>query len=287
MITINASAKLNLCLKVISKRTDGYHNIETLFERIDLSDTITVGFGDEVDKVQCDNPEIPLGGDRLVGRCIKKFRERAGCKAPFDISIVKRIPVSAGLGGGSSDAAAVLKGLNELTGQLLQTEELIEIGRELGADIPFFITGHSFAFGTGRGDEIEKAEAHMEIAHILINPPFGTCTEDIYRGVSAFSLTNTKGIDKMFNVFLKENDINAIAENIYNDLQPIALQENPSLQKAFDEIKASGAKGVLLSGSGPTVFGIFDKKTVKSAKKRLETIFPQEQGWGVYETYTC
>jgi len=286
MLNINAPAKLNLYLKVLSKRSDGYHEIKTLFERIDLCDTITVKLTDKNHVIRCNDPRVPTDKQGLIGRTVARFVEAAGYGSYFDINISKKIPVAAGLGGGSSDAAAVLKGLNEITEKPLKKEKLIEIGRELGADLPFFINDYSFAYGKGRGDEIERGETSIEIAHILVNPPFEIHTGDIYSKVSAFSLTNTKGIDKMFNAFLKENDINAIAENICNDLQPIVLQEFSLLQKVFVELKKAGAKGTLLSGSGPAIFGIFDKDVIKKAKKYLKTVFPLKEQWEVYDVYT-
>ncbi|MBU1083794.1 MAG: 4-(cytidine 5'-diphospho)-2-C-methyl-D-erythritol kinase [Candidatus Omnitrophota bacterium] len=288
MLTINAPAKLNLYLKVLSEMTDGYHGIETLFERIDLCDKISIGIkNNSRNIVWCSDKNIPSGPQSLMGKCISLFKKASGCEKFFEIRIEKHIPVSAGLGGGSSDAAAVLKGLNSITNNPLSKKDLITIGKGLGADIPFFLHDHSFAFGRGRGDEIEPASATAKIAHILVNPPFGVSTKHIYDRVKALTLTNTKGVDKMFNVFLEKKDINAMAKNICNDLQPIALKEFPLLEKVFAEIREAGAKGVLLSGSGPTVFGIFDRAKIKKAKIYLEKIFRSRERWGVYETYTC
>ncbi|MFH1837347.1 MAG: 4-(cytidine 5'-diphospho)-2-C-methyl-D-erythritol kinase [Candidatus Omnitrophota bacterium] len=285
MLTIDAPAKLNLYLKILSKREDGYHEIKTLFEKIDLCDTVTVDIGLE-NSIRCDLPKVPTGKESLIGKCVRRFSETAKIKERFNIGINKKIPIAAGLGGGSSDAAAVLKGLNEITQEPLTIEQLIEIGKELGADIPFFLTEYSFGFGKGKGERIEKGETEVEMAHILLNPPYEVCTADIYSKVSAFNLTNTEGIDRMFNTFLKENDITSIAENICNDLQTIVLQEIPPLEKAFKELIRAGAKGVLLSGSGPTVFGIFEKSGVKRAKEQLEKIFTPKDKWRIFEAHT-
>ncbi len=286
-MNVTAPAKINLYLKVINKCEDGYHNIETLFERISILDHISVEISEnDSTSIECDHPQVPTGPDSLLSKTVESFKKAAGIKHNFNISLKKTIPIGAGLGGGSSDAAAVLNGLNEITGYPLEKKVLMKIGGELGADIPFFITNHKMATGTGRGDVITKVENVPDVWHILINPPFEVSTRDVYSKVVPFGLTKSRGIDRMVTDFLKGGDIEAIGRNLHNDLQDIVLEEYPVLKKVVLEIKKTGASGVLLSGSGPTVFGVFDKQQVFKAEKELKKIFTAEKGWRVYAAFT-
>ena len=282
-----APAKINLCLKVFSKRDDGYHEIETLFERISLADQVSIEPCEETTVIFCDNPGVPVDVNSLMGRAVRNFRKETGENLHFDIKIEKNIPIGAGLGGGSSDTAAILKGMNELSGFPLEEEALLELAGKLGADIPFFITDSRFAYGKGRGDIIEKIETPLEIWHVLITPPFEVRTKEVYGKVSAFSLTNNKGIDRIFTAFFGESNISAIAENLCNDLQELTLRDFPSLGNVFSELQKEGAKGVLLSGSGPTVFGIFGREEAMETGEKLKNVFPSRENWKVSVARTC
>jgi 4-diphosphocytidyl-2-C-methyl-D-erythritol kinase len=284
---INAPAKINLYLKVLSRRNDGYHEIETLFERVSLFDRLSVEFSRDRTVITCDDPAVPTNGDSLMGRAVSAFTRRTGTKKYFNINLEKHIPVSAGLGGGSSDAAALLKGMNELEGRPLDENALIDIGRGLGSDIPFFLDDSRFACGKGRGDIIEKVETSLEIWHVLVNPPFGIPTKEVYGKFPAFSLTKNRPVDTISPAFLYNNNYEDITENLHNDLQHIVLRDFPTLEQVFSELKKAGAEGALLSGSGPTVFGIFAPATAEMAGEKLRKIFPEADGWKVFVVRTC
>ncbi|MFH1878074.1 MAG: 4-(cytidine 5'-diphospho)-2-C-methyl-D-erythritol kinase [Candidatus Omnitrophota bacterium] len=285
---LRAPAKINLFLKVIREMEDGYHQIDTLFERVSLFDYIYIDTSANARKILCDSPDVPTGEDSLIGRTVRAFEESINRKLTFEIKIEKNIPVGAGLGGGSSDAAAVLTGLSGIMGDILSEEELFRIGGGLGADIPFFLSGASFGYGSGRGDIIEKLEKKYDLWHVLVNPPFQISTKDVYSKVSPFTLTNNIAIDKMFTVFSDTGKRENIAGNLYNDLEAIVLQDFPVLKQVFSEIREAGAEGVLLSGSGPTVFGVFRSRSeAESAEKKLVRAFPEEQGWRVFTVNTC
>ena len=222
-----------------------------------------------------------------MGRVIKAFKKETGRELNFTVKIEKRIPVGAGLGGGSSDAATLLRAVNEMSGFPLDNEALLKISRRMGADIPFFLNGASFAFGKGRGDRIRKVETNLKLWHVIVSPPFQLSTKDVYNRVAQFGLTNNRGVDKIFTAFLCSENVEKIAKNLHNSLQQIALRVFPVLKKVLSEMKNAGAKGVLLSGSGPTVYGIFEREEAERAKRNLLKVFSPEEGWKVLEAHTC
>lgn len=284
---ITAPAKINLYLNVLRERDDGFHDIETLFERISLCDELSIETSQEPTKLTCSDPDIPTGRDSLLFRTITAFNDSASPETSFRVDLKKNIPVAAGLGGGSSDAAALLKGLNELSGYPLEDKELMRIGMSLGADVAFFLSDCRFAVGRQRGDEIEKLESAMDICHILVNPPFEVSTKEVYNNISAFALTKKRGVDRMFTAFLKDGDMEGLAENLHNDLQTLVLRDFPVLEKVLSELRDEGAKGTLLSGSGPTVFGIFEPEKAEAAAENLRKVFLRREGWQVIVASTC
>ncbi len=282
-----APAKINLYLRIVGKRDDGYHEIETLFERVSIYDSLTVEITPELTVITCDAPGVPTDEKSLLMRAIKAFKEKTGYSGHFAVNLLKTIPIGGGLGGGSSDVATLLLGINEVSGVHLKKDELMDIGRSLGADIPFFLGGTSFAFGTGRGDVIKELKGQAKFWHILVTPPFEIYTKDVYSQIAHFALTKNRGVDTMFTAFLDNNDISGIARNLRNDLQTIVLREFPVLKQTMDELVVSGAEGTLLSGSGSTVFGIFREKDVLSAYRRVCNVFREEEGWRVFTATTC
>lgn len=283
---LTAPAKINLYLGVTGKRSDGYHEIETVFERISLADKILVEPVKEPTLITSTDPSVPTDSNSLLGRAVSEFKKAAKSELNFKIGLEKNIPIGAGLGGGSSDAATLLKGLNEVAGFPLEKDDLLSIGKSLGADIPFFINEYHFAIGRGRGDEIEKIETPLQLSHILINPPFEVSTKEAYGKVGAFNLTNNRGVDRILSAFFDKKDSGTIANNLRNDLQQVVLRDFPDLNNVFSELKKSGAQGVLLSGSGPTVFGIFEEEKIENASKNLNEVFPREKGWRVLAART-
>ncbi len=285
IMRITAPAKINLYLKVLRKRDDGYHEIETLFERVSIFDHLTVNEADET-VITCNDPSIPTGENSLLGKTIIDFNARAGKNRKFRVVLEKNIPVGAGLGGGSSDAAALLRGLNKISGTPLENKDLLEIGANLGADIPFFLNDFSFAIGLQRGDDIQEVTKAVNIWHILVKPPFEIATKDIYRRNSPLGLTKPGGVDRIISAFLKENNSAGLAENLHNDLQAIVLQEFPVLKDVLSVLKENGAKGTLVSGSGSVVFGIFDEEEVEKASENLKSIFPAAKNWQIFVAQT-
>jgi len=274
-------AKINLYLRVVERLSDGYHRIETLFERISFFDNITVEKTAGNTTITCDNSLVPTEKNSLVGKTVELFKKETHLNENFKINIEKKIPIGAGLGGGSSNAGTILKALNSITGEPVTNNRLMEISKDLGADVPFFVSDCRFAYGENRGDIIKEVKTDLKMNHILITPPVQISTKQIYQKVSRFALTNNRGVDTIFSAFLNNNNLDGVVKNLRNDLQQIVLRDFPILEKVFTEFKKVGAKNVLLSGSGSTVFGVFEDNKVKEAQEYLKETFPSEDNWNV------
>ncbi len=284
---IYAPAKVNLFLNIIAKREDGYHEIETLFEKISLRDSLTVEPA-ETTAISCDDLRVPTGKGSLMMNAFDRFMEKAGLDLHFEVKLKKNIPIAAGLGGGSSDAAALLIALNILSGANLSTSALGDIGRTLGSDVPFFLYNSSFAFGKGRGGIIEEVSSSLKMWHVIVTAPFEVSTRDVYIKVRPLSLTKKDGLATMFSSFLRVKELEGLSKNLRNDLQEVALEDFPILRKVIAKMKDSGAMGSLLSGSGSSVFGIYaGEKEALDAQGALSNDFPEKEGWKIVIACTC
>jgi 4-diphosphocytidyl-2-C-methyl-D-erythritol kinase len=259
-------AKINLFLRVIGKRSDGYHELETLMCCVDLFDTVTLSFGVPAIRVRCSHPEVPEGEENIAYRAAVRFFEALGTDERIDVYIDKRIPVAAGLGGGSSNAAAVLKGLNEHFGRPLRQERLLEIGLTLGADVPFFLFGRN-AIARGIGERLEPAGKIPPAWVVLVHPRVRVSTKWVYDNLN-LRLTNC---EENYNVSSFLEDLSSVQDFLCNDLEQVTAQEFPEIGVIKQALLALGAKGALMSGSGPTVFGLFERHgQASAARKRLE-----------------
>ena len=261
-MVIYAPAKVNLCLKVLGKRPDGYHNIETLFERIALSDKIVLRplKTGEI-KLFCDHPDVPLDKDSLIYRTVALFKKRKNTPEGVEVKIFKKIPIAAGLGGGSSDAASVLTGLNKLWKPSLRLPALLKFGGRLGADIPFFLKNCSFAAAKGKGDEIMPLDWKIKFWHLLISFPIKLLSKDVYAAYT----------DKI--------------SSSLNDLEGIVLEKAPVVAKFKNALKSMGLPGSVVSGSGPSIFSLFvNRKGAIGAKELLMRRFPlaREKGCQIF-----
>lgn len=260
-----APAKINLCLHVLGRRLDGYHELAMVMQRVSLYDDVIIDLNDSGEiRVRCDGVELAEGEENIAGRAAALILQRAGAAAGVDIEIVKRIPVAAGLGGGSSDAAAVLMGLNDMLGCALPTMELRELGAELGADVPFFIFAAP-AWATGIGTDLQPVGALPDVAYLLVNPGIAVSTAFVYE-----SLQLTKGGQlanlPRFSVVTRED----LCRQLHNDLERVTLERYPEIAEIKRELVDQGALGALMSGSGATVFGVFrDYDEAKAAAERL------------------
>ena len=293
-VSIRTPAKINLLLHIKGKRWDGYHDIITIMQAVDLFDELLIERSDNLEII-CSSPDVPADENNLVYKAALRLREYANIKAGARINLKKNIPVAAGLGGGSSDAAAALAGLNVLWGLGFSNDKLINIGREIGSDVPFFIGGPTAA-GFGRGDELFQLSNETDYWYLLVNPGILVSTAWVYSQVdisavndkcsrihqngdiwigplvqSKLELTNG---DVNIKIFVPDGfrlEGNKIWLLPVNDLEGVVIQRYPVITKIKDEMVACGAICALMSGSGSTVFGIFkDRDNVERAYCSLQ-----------------
>jgi 4-diphosphocytidyl-2-C-methyl-D-erythritol kinase len=268
-LIVTARAKINLRLRVVGRRADGYHDLETIMLPVSVADRVSLTPAPSGIEVRSDSAQAPGGPDNLAHRAAEAFARATGRDAAVRIDLRKRIPVAAGLGGGSSDAAAVLLGLNRLAGRPLSETDLMALGRDLGADVPFFL-GPGPALAEGVGDVLTPLENFPRPWLVLVHPQVEVSTAQIYRRLPA-SLT-TQPACSIFESLksspwpsppsgagsgLGPEVLDRLARLLVNDLEPVT----ESLQPVVGEIKAAllaaGAAGALMTGSGPAVFGLF------------------------------
>ncbi|MDD5688460.1 MAG: 4-(cytidine 5'-diphospho)-2-C-methyl-D-erythritol kinase [Elusimicrobia bacterium] len=242
-VKLKANAKVNLFLDVLNKRKDGYHNIKTIFQEISLSDDIFIREIKKGIKIFCSNPKIPTGKKNLVYKAADLLKKYFNIKKGLEIKIKKRIPIGAGLGGGSSDAAAVLKGLNKLWNLKISKNIIIKMAKQIGADVPFFIEGGR-CLATGIGDKLKKIPVKDEF-YVIVKPNFEISTKFVYSRLKV--LTKSK----------KKYSINGH----YNRLEDVVIPLYPEIKRIKDKLVFYGADYSLMSGSGSCVFGIVKNKT--------------------------
>jgi 4-diphosphocytidyl-2-C-methyl-D-erythritol kinase len=250
-LVLNAAAKVNLVLEVLGKRDDGYHELVTVMQAVDLSDRITLEEADGLE-LRSRTPDVPSDGRNLALRAATALREAAGVTRGVRITLDKRIPVAAGLGGGSSDAAAVLLGLNRLWRLRWPVERLDEVATTLGMDVPFFLRGGT-AQATGRGERIETLRGGT-LGLVLVNPRFPVSTAEMYARVTPVMYTDGRHAKALAEGLRRSPT--RVAASLYNGLQESAVAAYPPIGRIRAALLAAGALGALMSGSGPTVFGV-------------------------------
>jgi len=273
-------AKINLFLYVTGKRSDGYHTLRTLMCPIDLFDEITLSFEGDGISCRCNHPDVPSGPGNLAYRAAALFLEQigergGGREGTVAIAIEKKIPVGAGLGGGSSNAASVLLGLNRHFGGPLSREELISMGTSLGSDVPFFIV-EGPALAEGIGEILTPSPSIRPFHVVLLYPGVAVSTAMVYKNVN-LGLTNHVKENKktLFDRFLLDP-----AAHLHNDLETVAESLCPEIGQARDALSAVGADGVLVSGSGSSVFGIFyDAGRAEGATLEIQR---RDKNWQVF-----
>ncbi|WP_059105314.1 4-(cytidine 5'-diphospho)-2-C-methyl-D-erythritol kinase [Shouchella shacheensis] len=257
--SVKAPAKINLSLDVLDKRSDGYHNVEMIMTMVDLADRIDLTKRED-GRISIDVSEgfVPVDERNFAYQAAALLKKRFSVKAGVHIYITKRIPIAAGLAGGSSDAAATLKGLNELWGVGLSVEELATLGAEIGSDVPFCVYGGT-ALATGRGEIIEPLPAPPPLWVVLAKPPIGVSTAHVYGGLDVNTIQHAK-TSEMIDA-LKRQDGQAICHLLHNVLEGVTLKLHPEVAHIKEQMQRFGADGVLMSGSGPTVFGLIEKES--------------------------
>jgi len=275
-IDLIAPAKINLFLHVIRRRDDGYHDLASLLCPLALADRLRLRIGLSGNRLWCDDPAVPLDDRNLALRAAAAFSE--ALEKPFGVSVhlEKRIPVAAGLGGGSSDAAAVLLGLNRLFDHPFSAGQLVTLATAIGADVPFFIFGRP-ALAQGIGERLTPCFRLAPLPVVLLCPPIAISTAEVFRNLN---LGLTKCEEKFYDFLLKEQFFDA-RQHLCNDLETVSVAEHPEIGVAKEVLVRHGATGALMSGSGPSVFGIFDDGAVAG---RAAEILAREGRWKVILT---
>jgi 4-diphosphocytidyl-2-C-methyl-D-erythritol kinase len=249
---LSAAAKVNLALEVLHRRSDGYHELATVLQAVDLSDRLVLEDADQVD-LRTSSPAVPTDATNLAVRAALALAEAAGSRRGVRITLDKRIPVAAGLGGGSTDAAAVLVGLNRLWGLRWSAARLDEVAVTLGMDVPFFLRGGA-ALATGRGERLTRL-AGSTLALVLVNPRVGASTAEVYGRLTPATYSDGSRTRALVTA-LRSHRPARIAATLYNGLEGAVAPAYPQVGQMEAALRAAGALGAAMSGSGPTVFGV-------------------------------
>ena len=270
-----AFAKINLYLKIVNRRSDGYHNIASIMQQIDLSDTVTVTTRKDTGaiRVTCTNPEVPCDDSNIAWRCARVFLDILGKDdISVQIDIVKRIPMAGGLAGGSSDGAAVLLALNDIMEHPFSDEELRRIGAGIGADIPFCLVG-----GTcecyGIGNSISRIDTYATPSYtiLLVSPGGRVSTPEAYEKIDEYIRSRPKYDGSIPDILDDFFDGKIPVQHLQNDFENVIIPERPDIAELKQRLISFGASAALMSGSGPSLFGIFTKhKDAIAAYRVLE-----------------
>lgn len=259
-----SGCKVNLLLNILGRRPDGFHELETVIQPIALFDDLEFTRGGTGIRLTCNDSSLPVDADNLVHRATSAFLEEARIQEGVSIRLEKRIPLAAGLGGGSGNAAATLLGLNELFGQPLAKDELNRLAARLGSDVPFFLQSRP-ALATGRGEQIASVEpfAALRGVHVLlIHPGFGISTAWAYQRLAAFpeALNGRPGRGRELVAALQDSDLRKAAPSFYNSLEAPAFDKYPILALFQEFLRCEGVVGTLMSGSGSTTFALLENR---------------------------
>lgn len=275
-IDLKSRAKVNLSIDVLGKREDGYHLVEMIMQTIDLYDKLKIT---EIEEnsilIKSNSLDIPLNEDNIMYKAVKLLKNQFNIEKGIEISIEKNIPVAAGMAGGSSNAAAVLVGLNKLWNLGLSENELKDIGLKLGADVPFCITGGS-ALAEGIGEKLTNIKGLPEDLNILVcKPNIFVSTKEVYQSLNMDKVKRRPQNKELIDALQKE-DVKFISENMVNVLEEVTSLEYSEIGQIEDIMIKNKALGSMMSGSGPTVFGLFDNKDCAiKAKEDLQAKYNQ------------
>ena len=270
-IQLKSRAKINLSIDVLGKREDGYHLVEMIMQTIDLFDKIKI-FSLKEDTIIID---IPLDSKNIVYKAADLIKKQYNIKEGVKIIIEKNIPIAAGMAGGSSNAAAVLVGLNQLWQLKLSENKLKELGLKLGADVPFCIGGQT-ALAENIGEKLTKIDGLSENIFILVcKPELFVSTKEIYEDID-WKIIEKRPNNKLLIQLLKENKIQQIADNMYNVLEEVTRERYPVIEEIEKIMMENDALGSMMSGSGPTVFGLYrNREDAENCKNKLLKKFSQ------------
>lgn len=273
-------AKINLSLRILGKRSDGYHEVCTVLQTISLSDELSFAPREDSEfSLSCDASEVPTDQTNLIVRAALALKNAIGIQAGASVHLTKRIPTKAGLGGGSSNAAVALLGLARLWQADIDERELSQIAASLGSDVPFFLVGGR-ALGTGTGSVITSLADVAQQRLIIISPSVSVSTAEAYAALSAPALTSSE-VETILAVSQREaiscdSHLWDLKDRLVNDFEPVIFDREPEIERAKNALLRAGAESALLAGSGSSVFGIFgDVDAQLSAAELIQA----EAGW--------
>jgi 4-diphosphocytidyl-2-C-methyl-D-erythritol kinase len=281
-LTLSSPAKINLYLKVIRRRPDGYHELLTLFHRIALSDSLRLKKNKNGFVLKCSDKNLSVGENNLVTKAYRALQQRFPQLGGASVYLKKNIPMGAGLGGGSSNAATMLLGMKKLYDLKITLAELVKIGKQLGADVPFFLYEINHAIGKGRGDDIQSLSMKTKLWFVLLVSNEGLQTKSVYhqlpRKFRPASLTKEIRTVKLISTLFREKKFNLIASLLQNDLEKPAFKLRPSLKKDIASLVTSRVVTARMTGSGPTLFAILaHPKEAKSLAQQLRQDQPSKR----------
>ena len=280
-------AKVNLSLRILGKRPDNYHEIQTVLQAVSLHDTLNfVKTASGSTAFTCDDPTIPIDASNLVVKAAEALRERFQVASSCEISLAKRIPVQAGLGGGSSNAAMTLLALTRLWQLPASRHDLLEIAATVGADVPFFIEG-GCAFATGIGTQLTPLPDLPQQRLLIITPSVSVSTAAAYQALKAPALTTSESVSILAISRTQANFSDSkqwvLCDHLENDFERVIFDIEPEIRRVKEALIQAGARCALLAGSGSSVFGIFeDDELLTSAAQTLK----RESGWRVFSCVT-
>ena len=286
MIVEKARAKVNLSLDITGKRPNGYHEVKMIMQTISLCDDLEFEKGEEGSGVILStdneflNSEQSAGSDNLITKAIRKLSEKTGKSFDVKITLTKRIPLAAGLAGGSSDAAAALRGVNRLFELKLSNEELCEVAVSIGADVPFCVEG-GLCLCEGIGEKLTRLNRLPSFPTVICKPPVFVSTKEVYEEYDALSEPYRPDVDEMTDA-IKAYDGEKVAKLLGNTLEEVTGKKYPVISEIEEKLKEAGAVNAVMSGSGPTVFGMFNSmKEADAAAELLKEHFP---GFEIFST---
>jgi 4-diphosphocytidyl-2-C-methyl-D-erythritol kinase len=276
-------AKINWHLRILGKRADGYHELITILQTISLHDELTFDARDDGKIIlHCDDPEIPTDHTNLIVKAAMRLQQRLQSSPGAEISLTKRIPTKAGLGGASSNAAVTLLALNELWNLKLSLDDLATIGSGLGADVPFFFNGGK-CLATGTGTKISALPDDLRQALLVITPNASVVTANAYAALNAVSLTTSDSASILSSSFADPFSAGSRQWPLDNDFETVIFEIEPEIGRAKTALLDAGARGALLAGSGSSVFGVFEDE---AARDRAVDNLKREAGWKVFSCDT-
>lgn len=282
--TLPSFAKINWQLHVLGRRADGFHELQTIFQTVTLRDELKFAArDDDVLHLTSNSPDIPVDESNLVLRAAQSLRNHLGIERGATIHLEKVIPVEGGLGGGSSNAAIALLGLAHLWKIEINKQELTEIGASLGADVPFFLTGGT-ALGKGLGIEVSPLREAVAEHLLIVKPKAKVATSEAYKALNSPALTKA-GSDIILSISRADEQFtDSHPKALHNDFEPVVFRLKPEIGRVKDALLRAGAQSALLSGSGSSVFGVFDNR--KAQGRAIEMLERESDSWRIFPCAT-